>query len=140
MLRARACARTTFSTPSNSFFPIPLSSRFLLLPFAHYCPCGCRRQGAGLDLDHRAAASSGTTRRGGPCERGRPRGRSGLSRAPAHTPPITGKPLRGTGGLLSVTNDVKGAAVMRQNHAPLKRGTPESRQPGMACSRVDDAP
>ena len=85
-------------------FQILLSSCFLLflMPFR-----GCRRRGAGLVLDHGAAASSGTTR-GGPCEGGRPRGRPGLSRAPARTPPISEEPLRGAGrwenSLLAVTD------------------------------------
>ena len=58
---------------------------------------GCRRRGAGLILDHGATASLGTTR-GGAYEGGCPRGRPGLSRAPARTPPISEEPLRGAGG------------------------------------------
>ena len=107
VLRARECVRVQNpphpSNPSlppchSSFLPTPLSlqssSSFRLpyhsnppLPsFLHYNLGGCRRRGAGLDLDHSAAASSGTTRWGGPCEGGRPRGWPRLSRAPARTP------------------------------------------------------
>ena len=55
----------------------------------------CREPG--LVLDDSAAAPSGTTHRGGPCEGGRPRPRGwlGLTRALARTPLITGGPLRG---------------------------------------------
>ena len=73
--------------PPHTSFHILLSSQ-ILLSSCSSSSCysgGCRRRGAGLVLDHGAAASSGPTR-GGPCEGGRPRGRPGLSRAPARTP------------------------------------------------------
>ena len=63
-------------------FQIPLPSRFLLflMPFRGLPQAGSRagpgpRRG-GITEDHA----------GGPCEGGRPRGRPGLSRAPARTP------------------------------------------------------
>ena len=96
----RAC--TNFHPPPSSC-TTPLSPRLhisasvLLFFILSLLLRGCRRRGTGLVLGHGAAASLGTTR-GGPCEGGRPRGRPGLSRAPARTPPISGEPLRGAGG------------------------------------------
>ena len=105
--------RVRVQLPSSPhFFPCPpvLPDPPILAvpPLPYAFPRGCRRQGAGLVLDHGAAASSGTMR-GGSCEGGLPgpRGRPGLSRAPARTPPISEEPLRGVGGwensLLAVT-------------------------------------
>ena len=82
----------SFQIPHHSVPPLP--------SFLHCNLGGCRRWGAGLVLDHsaEARASSGTTCRGRPCEGGRPRGWSRLSRAPARTPPVSKEPLRGAVG------------------------------------------
>ena len=76
-------------------------------------------------LGRSAAASSGTARRGGPCEGDRPRGWPGLSRTPARTPPISEEPLRGAGGwgnrLLVVTDD-DGVAVVVNSRSHTQSG------------------
>lgn len=78
------------------FLPDPFILRFPpLLSFLYHYPGGRRRRRARLILDHSAAGASRTTRRGQPCEGGRPGGWPGLSR----TPPISEEPLRGMGGL-----------------------------------------
>ena len=106
----RAC--TNFHLPPSSCTTLPsphshIPASVLLFLIPSLLLRGCRRRGAGLVLDHGEAASLGTTQ-GGPCEGGRPRGRPGLSRAPARTPPISEEPLRGAGGwensLLEVTD------------------------------------
>ena len=75
---------------SSHFFPYPPvlpDPPVLAVPPLPFLSGGCRRRGAGLVLDHGAAASSGTAR-GGLCEGGRPdpRGRPGLPRAPTCKP------------------------------------------------------
>ena len=93
----RAC--TNFHPPPSSCTTPPsprlhISASVLLFLILPLLLRGCRRRGAGLVLDHGAAASLGTTR-GGPCEGGRPRGRPGLSRAPARTPQTPKTPSPG---------------------------------------------
>ena len=101
------------SVPSYLLTSLPPFPHAYLKPVLFYHPEKCRRRGAErLVLGHSEAASLGTAR-GGPCEGGRPRGRPGLSRAPARAPPISEEPLRSAGGwensLLAVTDaDVEG--------------------------------
>ena len=114
--RARVYAHTILFLPPASSH-ILLSFLILLLPHLHAIAGIFRMRGAGLVLDHGAAASSGTTRVG-LRDGGRPR----LSRAPARTPPISEDPLRGAGrwenSLLAVT-DVDGDSSDEAGSCPF---------------------